>query len=175
MGVEARARSGRRKVTKEPRLEIIVGGVSSDTSRYALNASARQVSSWTSTGCQQVPHFIVAAAAKPAAQQTFRMNSLSCVSAMRCGYGLSFAASDLWKFASNASSSSASNAYLSVSGDLVIYQNLSFFRIPNGLHARTETMAGNRFVRRKYAPGLSWLMPHMKTTASCKTSWRRRA
>ena len=34
---------------------------------------------------------------------------------------------------------------------------------------RTITIEGNRSRRRKYAPGLNWLIPHTSTIASCRT------
>lgn len=68
----------------------------------------------------QNTYLIVAAVAKFAAQQIFRIRAISVVSAIRWRYGLSLAASDLWKFASNERRSRASNVYISVFGSFMI-------------------------------------------------------
>ena len=73
---------------------------------------------------EQTTHLTTAEAAKFAAQQVIFMKSSSSVSRMRCRYGLSLAASDLWKLASNARSNTASKVNCSVSGDVTVYKSM---------------------------------------------------
>ncbi len=65
-------------------------------------------------------NFTTADAAKFAAQHVIRIKSSSCVSRMRRRYGLSLAASDLWKLAKRATRSMASNVNCSVSGEVTV-------------------------------------------------------
>ena len=66
-------------------------------------------------------YLVAVSDAKLEARHTLRSNALSRVSLIYCKYGLSFAASDLWKLASKARKSRASNVNFSVSGEVMNY------------------------------------------------------
>ena len=78
----------------------------------------------THLASEQPTHLTTAEAAKFAAQQVIFMKSSSSVSRMRRRYGLSLAASDLWKLASNARSNTAPKVNCSVSGDVTVYDSM---------------------------------------------------
>jgi len=82
--------------------------ICSDDRRWAILATSLLME-WT--------NLMAALIAKLDAQHSFRMNSLSSVSLIRWRYGLSFAASDLWKSARMANNNAASKVNRSVSRD----------------------------------------------------------
>lgn len=122
-GFADRARSGRRDDSRDPKVDPMVGGESSNIFWYDLRL--QMSAGFARCRTEYLIYLMTASAAKLEAQQILRIIASFVASLIRPRYGLSFPASDLWKFARSESRRAASNVNCSVSGHVMIYRSMA--------------------------------------------------